>query len=133
MSWEHNLAGHFKARDNKQQIGTIIGVIKQVSPLQVAIENGEIVLDEKQLYVPQILKTKQYSQTMTGKIKSFKGSSLGSITLSGEQKSVDLANLHDVEIEFEVKGSQSFELTVGHKVILTHSDDQQTWYIIDVI
>lgn len=49
--WDVGLASMFKERDNKGSIGACVGKVVDISPLQIDISNGDITLQEDQLYV----------------------------------------------------------------------------------
>lgn len=55
MSWDVGLAGMFKERDVKSNIGPCVGKVVGVNPLKISILNGEITLQEEQLYILESL------------------------------------------------------------------------------
>jgi hypothetical protein len=50
MTWDSELAGLFKERNNKTFSGFVIGVVKSAKPLIISIEDGQALLDEDDLY-----------------------------------------------------------------------------------
>lgn len=50
MSYDIELAKMFKERNNKKSIGAIIGKIVGVNPYKISIFDGQIILQQEQLY-----------------------------------------------------------------------------------
>lgn len=50
MSYDIELARMFKERNNKKSIGAIIGKIVGVNPYKISIFDGQIILQQEQLY-----------------------------------------------------------------------------------
>lgn len=51
MSYDVELARELKSRNNKDNIGIVVGIVAGVSPLKISIYGGEILLNEDSLYI----------------------------------------------------------------------------------
>ena len=60
MSWDSEMARLFKERNNKVFSGFVIGMVKLVKPLIISIEDGQVMLDECDLYTLQSLTDKTF-------------------------------------------------------------------------
>lgn len=49
--WDVGIAKMLKERDNKNQIGPCVGNVTSINPLIIDILNGEISLQENQMYI----------------------------------------------------------------------------------
>lgn len=49
--WEYGLAKMLKERNNKSRIGACIGKVVGINPLKVSILDGQVILQESQLYI----------------------------------------------------------------------------------
>lgn len=83
-NWASELAGEFKARDNKKTLGAVIGKVTSVSPLTVSICNGSIVLSGSKIHTCSSL----ISRTLNVDY-NFNSSGSGTITIKNVLKSGD--------------------------------------------
>lgn len=51
MGYDVELAKELKSRNNKNNIGIVVGTVAGVNPLKISIYGGEILLNEDNLYV----------------------------------------------------------------------------------
>lgn len=66
MSWETELALEFKARNNPQKIGVVIGTVTSAEPFKASILDGQVVLDDSNTYICRHLLQHEREFTMTG-------------------------------------------------------------------
>lgn len=59
MSWENELAGEFRARDNRTVFQPQIGEVISVSPLRIALLSDAAILEAEQIYLCSCLAEKQ--------------------------------------------------------------------------
>ncbi|WP_187296375.1 DUF2577 family protein [Tepidibacter mesophilus] len=98
----------FKGRENKTQIGNIVGkVVEKLPELKISILNGEVILYREQLYMCNSLMLENIRKYQTSTDKS----------------------LWNTENYFKF----TEELKQGDEVLLSHTADEQTWFIIDKI
>ena len=58
MSWENELAGEFRARDNRTVFQPQIGEVISVSPLRIALLSDAAILEAEQIYLCSCLAEK---------------------------------------------------------------------------
>lgn len=51
MNWDYNFAKEFKKRDNKDVDEPIIGTVISISPLNISLFNGSVILNNSNSYV----------------------------------------------------------------------------------
>ena len=125
-NWDIELAKKFKNRDNKQQIGNVVGKVISVLPdLKVSILEGQIVLNKEQLYISVLLENiykREYEiSNIVGKTDA--------VNDGGDNAS---SHFHSIET---LKGTITFidTLKVNDEVLLIPTADEQTWFIVDKV
>ena len=113
MTWDAELAGLFKERNNKPFSGFVIGVVKSVKPLIISIEDGQGLLDEDDLYTLQSL-----------------------VSMAFEQITFDVPLLHSSvtapQTKSDFKAAASMKpFEVGELVALLPDKSEQQYLIID--
>lgn len=126
-SWDIGIAKQFKSRDNKQQIGNIVGKVINAFPnIKISILDGNIILNKDQLYC--------CDHVLAGYTRQFQGQSEGTIITKTPPSPVTY-DTYTVMESLDHTGQISFTdtLVVGDLVLLVHTEDEQTWFIIDKI
>ena len=119
-SWEYELAGQFKSRDNpKTKMGAMLGKVVSTSPPVITIQDGKYTISGDQLYIAYHLlerKSTYSSMKQSGSITvscphgggSYTSTSTGDIVLDEVWKSGDL-------------------------VLVIPSESEQQFFIVDVV
>lgn len=102
--WKVGFAKMFKERDNTSKIGNVVGVVTKVTPLQISILDGNVILDAEDLYCCDSVLFKLVEET---------------ITVSGTQLTI----LKKVQRTFEL----------GDLVLLAGDETENKWFIIDKV
>lgn len=121
MGWDVGLASMFKERNNKSLIGPCVGKVVSVDPLKVSILNGDVVLEGDQLYMPSGLLEKEFKCDIKA------SGDIGEITgVAGNLKSLDITkDTGLIKLHFELKE--------GNDLLLIPTENEQTFFIIDIV
>lgn len=128
--WAYQMAQQIKMRDNPKPIGACLGVVISTEPVKISIQDGQFILEGKQVYVcNQILerKSKYTAKTkheQTGKISTgcpisgHSGSGYdasGTMTMDGEE-------IHAKEV-----------WQTGDKVMVVPDAAGEHFFIVDIV
>lgn len=126
-TWEYELAGAFKARDNPKLLGACIGKVESLKPVTISIQSGRFVLRAEQLYIcNQILEREttfrdyiaEHSQS--GKISVSCREGGGSYSANGDITANGRVHLDEV-------------WKVGDYVMVVPDVSQQHFFIVDIL
>lgn len=132
--WDVGLAKMLKERDPKSLIGPCVGTVISVEPLKIEILNSDVILSGKRLYIPQSLLKKKYkielkSDTEMGDTEVTRN--IGDITITRRPSSALISLNIDKKDKTEL--ILYFELEEGDKVLLIPAENEQTFFIIDIV
>lgn len=123
--WDVGLAQMFKDRDNKSNIGPCIGKVVSEGPLKISILDGQVILQDSQLYVCQGLLAKEY------KLELEAGDDIGDIAITSKPSNpLILININDKD---KTKLTLHFELKQGDEVLIIPAENEQVFFIVDKI
>lgn len=126
-TWEYELAGAFKKRDNPKLLGACIGKVESLNPVTISIQSGRFVLRAEQLYIcNQILEREttfrdyiaEHSQS--GKISVSCREGGGSYSANGDITANGRVHLNEV-------------WKVGDYVMVVPDVSQQHFFIVDIL
>lgn len=106
MSYDVELAKHFRDRDNPDIDEPVIGIVISVNPISISIYNGQIILNSSMCYMCESLKN----------IK-------GTITLDS------VADHGAITTNFTL----TRDLTIGDKVMCVPTAKGQKYFIVDKV
>lgn len=110
---------------NIQKIGNVIGKIVSISPLKISIENGSILLGKEELYITKSLKESNIKNFI---LQNFTGTT-NSVNDGGDNAT---DHSHELDsLEGEIKFTDT--LSLGDNVLLIPTENEQKWFIIDII
>ena len=121
MAWEYELGAMFKDRDNPTNtpIGACIGKVTSLNPPQITIQNGNYIIDGKQLYI--------CNQLLERDTTYKNHSSSGSISI----------DCHPCNGNFTSNSTGSIHLDavwqVGDLVLVIPSQSEQQFFVVDVL
>lgn len=122
--WDVGLAKMFKERDNRSLIGPCTGKVVSVKPLKIEILNGDVILQEEQLYISRSLLDRDYDCDVSGN-----GSGMGSVvSYPGTLVSFNLTR-----DSHSGKTKLYFELKVDDEVLLIPAVNEQVFFIVDIV
>lgn len=121
--WDVGLAKMFKERNNTSLIGPCVGKVVSPKPLKIEILNGDVILQEEQLYISRSLLDRDYDCDVSG---------VGSM---GEVISYDgtLVSLNLTKDSHGGKTKLYFELKVNDEVLLIPTENEQVFFIVDIV
>lgn len=123
--WDVELAKMFKERDKKSNIGPCVGKVVGIVPLQISILDGNVVLQENQLYITEELLKKEYKFELTA------GDDIGDIAITSKPSNPLISiNISDKD---KTKLTLHFELKVGDEVLLIPTENEQVFFIVDKV
>lgn len=123
--WDVELAKLFKERDKKSNIGPCVGKVVGIVPLQISILDGNIVLQENQLYITEGLLKKEYKFELTA------GDDIGDIAITSKPANPLISiNINDKD---KTKLTLHFKLKVGDEVLLVPAENEQVFFIVDKV
>lgn len=123
--WDVGLAKMFKERDKSNNIGACVGKVVGVDPLKISILDGNIVLQENQLYITEGLLKKEY------KFELIAGDNVGNIAITSKPANPLISiNINDKD---KTKLTLHFELKVGDEVLLIPTENEQVFFIVDKV
>ncbi|WIF95116.1 DUF2577 family protein [Caminicella sporogenes] len=141
-NWDIELAKMFAERNNKRNIGNVIGQVVSTFPdIKISILDGNIILHKEQLYCcAHVLAgyTRQIKNTNIS-LEDFKattGETTHKLKPDGSYNNYEYSN---IEIPSATKSLETAKmefmdtLQVGDEVLLIHTVDEQTWFIVDKI
>lgn len=119
-SWEYELAGQFKSRDNpKTKMGPMLGKVISTSPPVVTIQDGKYTIKGEQLYIAYHLlerKSKYSSMTQSGNI------SIDCHPCKGSYTSSCTGNIQLEEV-----------WKAGDLVLVIPSETEQQFFVVDIV
>jgi hypothetical protein len=131
-SWDIALAKKLKERDNKPQIGNVVGlVISSLPDIKISILDGNVVLNKEQLYCCEHVLAGYTRQVKTTDFHTDGATSSHKLTSGGSVEDYTYTSINIPESTSTVEYTDS--LVVGDMVLLTHTADEQTWFIVDKV
>lgn len=131
-SWDIGLAKRFKERENKPQIGNIVGKVISPSPdIKISILDGNVVLYKEQLYCCEHVLAGYKRKIKITEFNTMAATSTHKLTSGGSLADYTYTSIDIPEANAEAEHTDS--LVEGDLVLVVPTADEQTWFIVDKI
>lgn len=125
--WAYDLAREIRKNRLEKVTGPCIGDTVSVSPFQVKILNGSVILDQDNAYVCRQLLERKSKFKAKGNLKQ--SGNLNASCASGSHSS------YSADGTFEGDGDMELDTVwkAGDKVLVVPSGDGQSFFIVDIL
>ncbi len=138
--WDIGLAHMFKERDNIDKIGNCIGKVVDIEPIKISILNGDVILQEEQLYICSNLLdtyTRKYKEEGNIQFRDINCGTTNNVNDGGQGASSHNHIIENISIKTEYNSEGTIVLTdtlkVGDEVLIVPSESEQIFFIVDKV